>query len=516
MGTPESIKERGTSNKQGRSSSSSSSTSSEDEREEAGAQQGTEQETVVPIDLSVSPTEPAGSDKGTELPLPAVQPSFKDVLVSSQGQPSPDVIMDGPSGTENTSALRKLIPLSSLGGKRDDAVNKRTRSSAAHSSDQEQPSNKRPPQNGESSWSLESSSERRRRRLEKEEMVQEEVRRSSQNVRWIKGPVPADVDHWFYDLRSIGNEPPASLVAGSRNMVSAWKAALGQNYYPLRAHSGRAVMMLEQAHSTFKAVTANMPISGWVSRACAKHQATHDLVGIPKLVGRDGDPLIWRSCPLIYYYEQLLEDLLHVVEHDFEPIPRTILNPIPKAQSSSSSLSGNSGSAQTPSSKNPSSTPDRYAWRQPRKTRNSKKKPSADDHFQEVAKETHARNKKISNPYEHEDTEQYSWAFDSLLSDEKKDLVKRSKRLIGLIKAGDPPRNYVSRRTSQLSGGTRDRNEGKTIREYDEFAVFDLEQFIDDISTNNADKHIVGYYEDKIGTCKNIDFSDGPSGQGTF
>jgi hypothetical protein len=83
---------------------------------------------------------------------------------------------------------------------------------------------------------------------------------------------------------------------------------------------------------------------------------------------------------------------------------------------------------ETPSSKNPSSTPDRYAWRQPRKTRNSKKKPSADDHFQEVAKETHARNKKISNPYEHEDTEQYSWALDSLLSDEKKDLVKRSKR----------------------------------------------------------------------------------------
>jgi hypothetical protein len=263
-----------------------------------------------------------------------VQPSFKDVLVSSQGQLSPDVIMDGPSGTENTPALRKLIPLSSLGGKRDDAVNKRTRSSAAHSSDQEQPSNKRPPQNVGSAWSFEFSSERRSRKLEKEDM------------RWIKGPVPADVDHWFYDLRSIGNEPPASLIAGSRNMVNAGKAALGQNYYPLRAHSGRAVMMLEQAHSTFKAVTANMPISGWVSRACAKHQATHDLVGIPKLVGRDGDPLIWRSCPLIYYYEQLLEDLLHVVEHDFEPIPRTILNPIPKAQSSSSSLS-------TPSAREP-------------------------------------------------------------------------------------------------------------------------------------------------------------------
>ncbi len=102
------------------------------------------------------------------------------------------------------------------------------------------------------------------------------------------------------------------------------------------------------------------------------------------------------------------------------------------------------------------------------------------------------------------------------MSDEKKDLVKRSKRLIGLVKAGDPPRNYVERRTSKLQGGARDWNEDKTIREYDEFAVFDLEQFIDDISTNNADKHIVGYYEDKIGQCKNINFRDGSGGQGSF
>jgi hypothetical protein len=344
--------------------------------------------------------------------------------------------------------------------------------------------------------------------------VQEEVRRSSQNVRWKKGPLPADVDHWFYDFRSIGNEPPASLVAGSRNMVNAWKAALGQNYYPLREHSGGTIMMLEQAHNTFKAVTANMPISAWMSRACAKHQITHDLVGIPMLVGTDGDPLNTRPCPLIYYYEQLLEDMLHVVTHNFEPIPRTILNPIPKAQSSS--LTRNSGPAPISPSKHPSSAPDRYAWRQPRRTRNNKKKPSADDHFQDIAKDIHERNKKISNPYEHEDAEQYSWAFDSLLSDEKKDLVKRSKRLISLIKAGDPPKDYIFRRTTQLNGGTRDRNEGKTIREYDEFAVFDLEQFIEDISTNNADKHIVGYYEDKIGTCKNINLSDGPSGQGSF
>ncbi len=53
-----------------------------------------------------------------------------------------------------------------------------------------------------------------------------------------------------------------------------------------------------------------------------------------------------------------------------------------------------------------------------------------------------------------------------------------------------------------------------TIREYDDEAMFELEQFIDDISTNNADKHIVGYYEDRAGTYKNIKFGDGPSGQG--
>ncbi len=146
-------------------------------------------------------------------------------------------------------------------------------------------------------------------------------------------------------------------------MVNAWKTALGRSYYPLRAYSGGTVMMLEEAHNTFKAVTANMPISGWMSRACARHQTTHDLVGIPKLVGRDGDPVDTRPCPLIYYYEQLLEDMLHIVAHNFEPIPRTILSPIPKVQSSS--LSRNSGSAPIPPSKNSFSAMDRYAWRQP-------------------------------------------------------------------------------------------------------------------------------------------------------
>ncbi len=56
---------------------------------------------------------------------------------------------------------------------------------------------------------------------------------------------------------------------------------------------------------------------------------------------------------------------------------------------------------------------------------------------------------------------------------------------------------------------------GTTIKEYDKYAVFDLEEFIEDISTNNADKHIVGFYEDRVGTYKNINFRDGTSSQGS-
>jgi hypothetical protein len=112
---------------------------------------------------------------------------------------------------------------------------------------------------------------------------------------------------------------------------------------------------------------------------------------------------------------------------------------------------------------------------------------------------------------EHDGAEQYNWAFDMLMSDEKKGLVKRAKQMIALIKAKDPPKNYIARRTSKLQGEARDWNEGTTIKEYDEDAVYELEQFIDDLSTNNVDKHIVGYYGDKVGTYKNINFSDGPT-----
>ena len=50
---------------------------------------------------------------------------------------------------------------------------------------------------------------------------------------------------------------------------------------------------------------------------------------------------------------------------------------------------------------------------------------------------------------------------------------------------------------------------GTTIKEYDEYAIFDLEQFIDNISTANADMHILGYYEDRIGAYPNMNSRNG-------
>ena len=76
---------------------------------------------------------------------------------------------------------------------------------------------------------------------------------------------------------------------------------------------------------------------------------------------------------------------------------------------------------------------------------------SADEHFQDLAKDIHERNKNIPNPYDHEDTEQFNFAFDSLLSEEKKEQVARARKLIRLIGSGDPPKNYVERRKNKLS-----------------------------------------------------------------
>ena len=123
------------------------------------------------------------------------------------------------SETGTAPAPTKLLTLSSR--KQGDSDNKRTRSSAEPLSDQDQPSNKRPPSamstviNTAQNMMLaarelptaEARSDAARnavhhttsagsaRNQEKEEAIQEEVRKSAQNVRWVKGPLPTNIDH---------------------------------------------------------------------------------------------------------------------------------------------------------------------------------------------------------------------------------------------------------------------------------------------------------------------------------
>ena len=521
MGTPESIRQR----EPGVPVMGSSAElfprlfppSSRSGQNKVGAADGTVPKPAEPVDLSVSPPEPSDTIMETSTApvvtsaAPVIKLTFKEVISSVQKQNN--VNKEIARASEQPTPP-KLITLSNPGSRTVDTMGKRTRSLGAVASE---PAQKKPPQNSYESLRervVLSSDQLRVRNHDKEKEVEEEVKKSCQNIQWTRGPLPKDIDHWFYDLRTAGTIPPASLVAASRAMVIKWKNALGGDYFPYRSTAGAAVVNLEHAHRTFNALTKELPISGWVSRACAKHQGIHERTAIPLLVARDGDPLTTRPCPLIYYYEQLLEDLKHIVTHMFEPIPRTIVNPIPEAQRTPPAR--RIRSAPIASSTSMVSANEQPPSRKQLKKRFRKKAPSSDEYFQELAKDMHESNKSISNPYEQHDTEQYNWAFDSLLSDEKKDMIRRAKRMISLIKATDPPKNYILRRMHKLAGEARDWNEGLTMKEYDDEAVFELEQFIDDISTNNADKHIVGYYEDRVGTYKNIEFSDGPSGQGPF
>jgi hypothetical protein len=107
------------------------------------------------------------------------------------------------------------------------------------------------------------------------------------------------------------------------------------------------------------------------------------------------------------------------------------------------------------------------------------------------------------------DTEQYNWAFDIEMEEQTKELIKRTKRLVALIKDKTPPDSYRRVRASKLS------SEGfKEAREYDDHAIWELEQYVEDLRDNNADRCILGFYEDRTGAF-NFSSSDGPSGQGT-
>jgi hypothetical protein len=200
---------------------------------------------------------------------PGIKLSFKDIIASGRKQNSSSKGIEETSGKTDQPAPTKMITLSILSDKANDTTGKRTRSlgSAAN-----EPAQKKPPQN---SLAFDRNPEHGRNQ-DKEKEIEDEVKRSSQNIEWTRGPLPKNIDHWFYDLRNAGTVPPASLVATSRAMVLKWKAALGGKYIPLSSqHAGGMVPNLEHAHCSFTAVTRNLPISGWVSRACVKHQAVN-------------------------------------------------------------------------------------------------------------------------------------------------------------------------------------------------------------------------------------------------
>ena len=437
--------------------------------------------------------------------LQSKQPAASVVnLVDSSPEQSGDQSMDADAEDKTTApSPAKMISLVTTANKPEEVSGKRSRSQGNAVADREQPSAKRPSQMDST---LEQQPARRGRNPEKEREIETEVLQSYQRIKWTHG---YDQDHWFCDLRNVF-KPPEQLVAASRKQVLAWKEALGGDYYPRRSSPVvSAVEMIENALKTFENVVAGKNLVCWITRACAKHESIHSMAQIPRLIVRDGDPATTRACPLKYYYEQLLEDLKHVVAINFEPVKRTIMEPIPKtAPSPAPGPKPTQGSSQT------RGVADNNAWKTQRSTRRKKtalvdSTYTADRYFQDLAKEMHEQNKSNPNVYEHLDTEQYNWAFDIEMEEQTKELVKRTKCLIALIKDKTPPESYRRMRARRIPlenfRGTRD---------YDEHAVWELEQYLEDLRDNNADKCILGYYEDRTGAV-NFSSSDGPSGQGT-
>jgi cobalamin biosynthesis protein CobT len=128
----------------GASEQSSSSSPSEDEGGEKEHQQQSDQVMESAIDLSVSPTEPDKTCKETSA-APANRLSFKQALEITRNNRAQDAAIGTSTGTDSVPAHRKLITLSSLGNKKDDSANKRTRTLAEQPSVQEQPASKKPP-----------------------------------------------------------------------------------------------------------------------------------------------------------------------------------------------------------------------------------------------------------------------------------------------------------------------------------------------------------------------------------
>jgi hypothetical protein len=274
MGTPEAIRQRGP--VMGSSADLFPRlfpSSSRDDQNKVGAPESAVQNSGEPVDLSVSPTDPGDAVMETST-APAINLSFKEIISSVQKQNKATKNIEGSAGTSEQPPPPRLITLSTLGSKNEDTAGKRTRSLGTTA---KEPAHKKPSQNSPAPVPTSEPSRdelmvpRTRDYQDREKEIENEVKRSCQNIQWTRGPLPKNIDHWFYDLRAAGTIPPASLVAASRAMVLRWKNALGGDYFPYRHSAGGSVTNLEHAHRTFKALTRDLPISGWVSRACAKN-----------------------------------------------------------------------------------------------------------------------------------------------------------------------------------------------------------------------------------------------------
>ncbi len=213
MGTPEAIRQRGP--VMGTSAELFPrlfSSSSQEDHNKVGAPEGAAQNSVEPVDLSVSPTEPGDTVMETST-TPVIKLSFKEIISSVQKQNKTTKNIGGSAGTSEQPTPPRLITLiSNLGNKNEDTMGKRTRSLGTAANE---PAHKKPPQKSlapgpNSEPPREESLAIRTRNQDKEKEVEDEVKKSCQNIQWTRGPLPKNIDHWFYDLRNAGTVPITS------------------------------------------------------------------------------------------------------------------------------------------------------------------------------------------------------------------------------------------------------------------------------------------------------------------
>jgi hypothetical protein len=117
--------------------------SSQDFQNKVGAPDGTAQNLGEPVDLSVSPIEPGDTVMETST-APAIKLSFKEIVSSVQKQNKATKNIEGSAETSVQPPPPRLITLSTLGSKNEDAPGKRTRSLETVANE---PAQKKPPQN---------------------------------------------------------------------------------------------------------------------------------------------------------------------------------------------------------------------------------------------------------------------------------------------------------------------------------------------------------------------------------